>query len=98
MSIYESLNLDKLLNKYVKLSSGNVESDDSVKTMREEYEEIKELMRIESEKADVCNNENQIKTNLTVIEEEINYFPLSCSLDDSFEIHTSLLNNLNFYP
>ena len=55
-------------------------------------------MRIESEKADVCNNENQIKTNLTVIEEEINYFPLSCSLDDSFEIHTSLLNNLNFYP
>ena len=77
MSIYESLNLEKLLNKYVKLSSGNEESDDSVKTMREEYGEIKELMRTESEKDDVCNDNNQIKANLTVNEEELNYFPLS---------------------
>ena len=66
--------------------------------MREEYEEIKEIMRKETEIAEVCDEKSQTKTNVTVKEEDINNFPLSCSLDDSFEIHTSLLNNINFYP
>ena len=66
--------------------------------MREEYEEIKEIMRKETEIAEVCDEKSQTKTNVTVKEDDINNFPLSCSLDDSFEIHTSLLNNINFYP
>ena len=66
--------------------------------MREEYEEIKEMMRKETEIAEVCDEKSQTKTNVTVKEEDINNFPLSCSLDDSFEIYTSLLNNINFYP
>ena len=98
MDIYEYLNLDKLIDRYVKLKVGNEDDDVNVKTMKEEYDEIKELMRTESEKADVCDDGGQTKTNVTGNEEEINRFPLSCSLEDSFEIHTSLLNNINFYP
>jgi hypothetical protein len=90
--------LGKLVERYVKLKSGNEDYSVHVKTMREEYEEIKEIMRKETEIAEVCDEKIQTKTNVTVKEEDFNNFPLSCSLEDSFEIHTSLLNNINFYP
>ena len=96
----ENLNLEDLLDKYLKMSLPDHQNEDeNKKTMRQEYQEIKEKMKSKLEKNELCEETNQTKlSNVTLNEKNVNMFPLSCSLDDSFEINTNLFNNLNFYP
>jgi mannosidase alpha-like ER degradation enhancer 2 len=97
----KDLDFDKLVDQYVKLKStkspATVDDNSGKKSMKQEYQEIKANMLLKSEKIELCAD-SKVKSNVTLNKVKINYFPLSCSLDDSFEIHTSLLNNFNFYP
>ena len=91
-------NLGKLVDKYVKLSTGN-EDLVNQKSMKEEYEDIKEMAKMSIiEKIELCDDKNHPVKNISINEQPINRHPFTCSLDDSFEIHTNLLNNLNLYP
>ena len=97
IDIYEYLNLGKLVDKYVKLSTGR-EDFEQAKTMKQEYQEIKEIEKLHIKTLEPCDENAGTASNKSISNEEVSYYPLTCSLDDSFEIHTSLLNNLNLYP
>ena len=124
LSTFSHLNIEKLFDRYVDLNTGlenlaNFDKNDAVnenddgddddfKTLKQEYEQIKNQMKIETEKSNIklkktCNQvEDSNYKNMFSNEEEMflcgHNYPFTCSLNNTFEMHTSILNNFNFYP
>jgi hypothetical protein len=105
-----NLNLDKLINRYVKLSTGiEVDEDESVlSTMKQELDDLidKNIKEEDQSKVNLAEMCNKLKQNPQSVElnskEEIKIwgheYPYTCSLNLSFKLDVSQLNNFNYYP
>ena len=105
-----NLNLNKLINRYVKLSTGSEidENESDILTMKQEIDNLigKNLMEEEERKVHLGEMCDKLKQNPQSVElnskEEIKIwgheYPFTCSLNSSFKLDVSHLNNFNYYP
>ncbi|RNA32625.1 ER degradation-enhancing alpha-mannosidase 2 isoform X1 [Brachionus plicatilis] len=105
--------LPQLIDGYIESKSGHYLLDDLTKrkyfkTLNQEYEEFKQILREEEEKEaqehqHFCKNKEEFKniqkeTSLSVLRDKGHDFPFTCFLNDSFNIHINTYNSFSYFP
>jgi hypothetical protein len=114
MELYEFLDIDQILDRYVRLSSRQKNRSPNrprnLTSTKEEYlamqEKMKEEFKLDELRVKLfCDslftNETQ-KSRIDFVEEKkstrVNQFPFTCSLNNSFRVRTHFLSSLSNFP
>ena len=97
--VLKEINAEKLIEKYIALNSESISLDYN-NYIQQEYEEMNAESLLQDEKKDASFQKLcERMRNTNIIVEEVNFVnENSCSINDTFKLHVSYLDNKSFYP